>query len=201
MRKDSFKEPGNKEDLMWITDKSESILKTPIFSVVKTERRSRDGLKSGSFIQLHTANWIVVIPWFRDECGTPRFILEAQYRHGNNRVTWEFPGGLVEEGEESIKAAERELMEETGLKGKLTLLGEVSPNAAFMDNRQSFYLAEDLVRVSAQDLDENEVIDVFSRPVEEVLRDMGTGIYDNGIMMIAVAYFMRYAEAHPYLRE
>lgn len=200
MDKSEFKKPREAEDLLW-TEKSRSIeLHTPIFDVIKIDRENKDKNKKGSFVSLDTTDWIVVIPWFKGEDGEPRFIMEQQYRHGNSSVTWEFPGGLVDEGENSLHAAERELLEETGCKGKLTLLGNVCPNAAFMSNRQNFYLAEDLEKVAGQSLDENEEIDVFSLPVEEVLEKMGTGIYDNGTMMMAIGYFMRYAEKHPYLR-
>ena len=55
--------------------------------------------------------------------------------------------------------------------------------------------------VAGQSLDADEEIDVFSVPVEEVVEGLGTGLYDNGIMMLALGYFLRYAEKHPYLRE
>ena len=50
-------------------------------------------------------------------------------------------------------------------------------------------------------LDENEEIKVLTVPVEEALRDMGTGLYDNGIMMAAAGFFMRYAEKRKDLRQ
>ena len=201
MDKNLFKAPRQSEELIWKTGEKSLERHTPIFDVMKVERESRDGSKKASFIQLHTTDWIVVIPWFRDEEGVPRFIMEQQYRHGNSSVTWEFPGGLVDEGEDSLHAAQRELLEETGLRGRITKLGDVCPNAAFMDNRQNFYLAEDLELIAGQDLDENEEIDVFSLPVSEAVEKMGTGIFDNGTMMMALGYFLRYAEKHPYLRE
>ena len=201
MEKKLFSAPGAPESLKWVTRDEKLEMHTPIFDVMKVERESQSGEKKGSFVKLHTTDWIVVIPWFRDEEGVPRFIMEQQYRHGNDMVTREFPGGLVDEGEESLEAAKRELLEETGLKGRITFLGNICPNAAFMDNRQNFYLAEDLELVSSQDLDENEEIDVFSIPVEDAIENMGRGVYDNGTMMMALGYFLRYAEKHPELRE
>jgi len=49
-----------------------------------------------------------------------------QYRHGSETVILEIPGGCVDPGEEPIKAAERELLEETGYTNRSAAL-EVYP--------------------------------------------------------------------------
>lgn len=190
----------SRNDLVWKSGKRELLYKTRLFDVVGVERESSDGRK-GSFVALDSKDWIVAIPFCRDNNGVPYFIMEEQFRHGTASVTREFPAGLVEEGELALDAAKRELLEETGMVGDFTLLGNVSPNAAFMANRQSFFLVENLRTVSGQDLDANEQIDVIKVPVSEAIRDMGTGIYDNGIMMIALGFFLRLAEKRPELRE
>ena len=43
-----------------------------------------------------------------------KILLTAQYRFLIDAVTWELPGGRVDEGEDSITAAHRECIEETG---------------------------------------------------------------------------------------
>ena len=78
--------------------------------------------------------------------------------------------------------------------------GPACPNPAFMNNVQSFFLVEDIRKEGGQSLDPNEEIVVIEVPVEDVIRDMGQGLYDNGIMMMAIGFFLRYAEAHPELR-
>ena len=92
-----------------------------------------------------------------------------QYRHGADLITTEFPAGLVERGEDPAAAAGRELMEETGFRaGRLTLLGELTPNPAFMTNRCFTYLAEDLHPVGGPALDDLEALESLSLPVAEV---------------------------------
>jgi hypothetical protein len=68
-----------------------------------------------------------------------------------------------------------------------------------MSNRANFFLAEGLEPVSGQHLDKNEQLDVLSVPVEEVMRDIGTGMYDNGIMMIAMGFFLKESRKRPEL--
>lgn len=193
MTKDTFNR-GNTKDidhLRWDTKSRERSFKCPIFSIDNVVRSSQDG-REGTFVTVHSPKWIVVIPYFKDDNGVAHFIIEQQYRHGSDSVTREFPAGLVEEGEDPLEAAKRELFEETGaVAEKWTLLGNVSPNSAFMDNRQYFYFAEDLSIKGEQHLDLNEQIDVLSIPVDEVISEMGTGLWDNGIMMMALGFFLR----------
>lgn len=189
---------ADEKKLMWKTESVKKAFETRIFDVVMVHRKAPDG-REGDFVGIESPDWIVALPWYRKD-GVPYFIMEEQFRHGTESITREFPAGLVEEGEKALHAAERELLEETGIKGKFAELGCVCPNNAFMTNRQSFFLVTDIEKVSGQSLDPDETIDVIEVPVEEAIRDMGKGLYDNGIMMMAIGFFMRYAEEHPELK-
>lgn len=182
------------EKLKWSTLGRTTLFEGPIFDVISVERQAPDG-RVGSFIEVDAPQWATVIPWFRDEEGVPHFIMVKQYRHGSDQVTIEFPAGTVDPGEEPLVAALRELREETGYvpAGEVSLIGEVSPNPAFMNNRALFFLVEGVKKVGGQELDPNEQLDILKIPVSEVVDSMGYGLYDNGIMMIAQGYFMRYA--------
>ncbi|MGH0054354.1 MAG: NUDIX hydrolase [Sphaerochaetaceae bacterium] len=185
------------DHLVWKSGQRKRVFEGPIFDICTVQRTSTDG-RSSLFIEVDCPNWVTIIPWYRNEQGVPMVVMVQQFRHGSNSVTREFPAGVVEKGEEPVKAALRELQEETGLAGgTVTELGNVSPNAAFMNNRSFFFLVENASHISDQELDPNEQLDVFSLPVETVVADMGTGIYDNGIMMIALGFFLREAQKRP----
>lgn len=185
--------------LMWKSGKREQVFKGPIFDICTVQRTSSDG-RSATFIEVDCPKWVTIIPWFRNEDGVPMFVMVDQFRHGSATVTREFPAGVVEKGEDPMDAGLRELKEETGLEGtRVTALGDVSPNSAFMNNRSYFYLVEHVKHTSSQELDPNEQLEVLSIPVQTVIDRMGTGIYDNGIMMIALGYFLREARKRPEL--
>lgn len=181
-----------KENLMWKSYERTLLAETPIFNVNSVRRTSPDG-KEGNFVEIASPLFVNVIPYFVDTKGIPRFVMERQFRHGSESVTIEFPAGLVEKGEDPADAALRELEEETGIRcHKLTKIGELNTNPAFMNNRGYFYLAEELEELGTRHFDENEQIDTITIPCDEVFEKLGTGEFDNGVMLIAAFYYQRF---------
>jgi 8-oxo-dGTP pyrophosphatase MutT (NUDIX family) len=82
-----------------------------------------------------------VIPVVDTEEGR-KFVMIRQYRHGTGRCSLEFPGGIVDKGEDPVVAVSRELLEETGYAADLILpLGSLSPNPAIMTNSFHAFIA------------------------------------------------------------
>jgi ADP-ribose pyrophosphatase len=179
------------ERLIWRERGSRELLSNPIFDVRVSHRTSRSGA-AGDFYLLHARDWVNVVPVIRDPSGEDRFLMVRQYRHGMGGITLEFPAGILEPGEDPLAAARRELEEETGRgAGRITLLGKVSPNPAFMDNWCWTYLAENLSPPGKSRLDDTEVLDVHEVPVREVMEGVGKGELVNSLVMVALLWYIR----------
>lgn len=77
-----------------------------------------DGTQKAYDIEAHVGS-VTIIAVTPDE----QVIMVRQYRPGPDKVLLEFPGGVIEPGEQAQAAAARELLEETGYAGDLTCLG------------------------------------------------------------------------------
>jgi ADP-ribose pyrophosphatase len=171
--------------IKWAPLRRRELMRCPVFTVTERENEGPGGRK-GRFVVLEASDWATVVPLVR-EGGEDFFLMVRQYRHGSGELSVEFPGGVVERGEDPAAAAARELEEETGYRAEsIRLAGKVSPNPAIMANRFHVFLAEGLSRSGNVELDEHEVIDSFLVPVGEVRAAMGTGQYSHALMATAL---------------
>ena len=92
-----------------------------------------------------------------------------QFRHGVQKIIYEFPAGIVDPGELPIQAASRELLEETGYKaGTITLIGNIHPCPSFMTNTSFTFIAQDLTFTGEQHLDTHELLEPVIMPITTV---------------------------------
>ena len=184
--------------LTWIEIDRELVQKCRIFDLYKARRVSPEGKEVGMYL-LDTPDWITAMPLVKKD-GKEYFLMVRQYRQGMGGITMEFPAGTVEEGEDPEETARRELREETGYEfEKLTPLGQVNPNPAFLNNTFHAYLAEGVTGVAEQNLDEDELIHPVLVPAEEVIRNLGTGEYNNGTQAAALLFYLRWKGVLPAL--
>lgn len=179
----------------WRVTHRETLFSHRLFDL-RREALAAEGEVEGTreALTLDAPNWVNVIALLPDE----RVLLVRQWRYGIAAPTLEIPGGMVED-EEPEAAARRELFEETGYRaGKLTYLGEVEPNPAFITNRCLTFVAEDLVAgvEPTGDGEEELVVEIAARA--EIPRLIVSGAIRHSLV-IAAFYLFDHAWPRVYL--
>ena len=97
-----------------------------------------------------------------------RFVFEKQYRYAFDEEIIEVPAGKLEEGEEPLPAAERELLEETGYEPlEMVFLGDMYPTCGYSNEVIHLYYCEKAVK-KERHLDKDENIDLMLLSLEEI---------------------------------
>ena len=111
-------------------------------------------------------------------------ILEG-YKHGLGRSAWQTPGGYIEEGEEPLETAKRELLEETGYASDdWRHLGSFVVDANRRVNVGHFFLARAVRQVASpasDDLEESSIRWVAQTEVRVALVDGRVGVISHGV--------------------
>lgn len=120
--------------------------------------------------------------------------LVGQYRYTLDHYSWEIPEGGCPENEEPLEAAQRELLEETGLVAKhWELLGQAHLSNSVSDEVAFYYLAQDLTQQAAQP-EGTEKLLIQRIPVKTALQMVKTGEITDALSVITLlAYAQRIA--------
>lgn len=104
-------------------------------------------------------------------------ILVRQYKHGVGDVIIELPAGVIDEGEDPLEAARRELREETGYTAsEWQELGYFSRTPGKSRGGNIYiYFAGNAQKTDSQEFDEQEDIEVMLMPFSEALTMAKTG--------------------------
>lgn len=120
-------------------------------------------------------------------------LLQRLYKHGVGHVTWDLVAGLIDDGEQPLAAARRELLEEAGCASDdWTALGSFVVNSNYGCGRMHAFLARGIRRVqepASDDLEESELVE---RPFVEALDDLRSG----RIELLSAAAALALASAH-----
>lgn len=111
---------------------------SPWVRVVGKEVRLAPGDEAQHYHSLRVSDYVAVV------ARTPAGLIPIvrQYRPAIKTYTWEFPGGLVEDGEDPEYSCRRELVEEVGLDAEaVTFLGSYYADPGRLENRIHVFFA------------------------------------------------------------
>lgn len=128
---------------------------------------------------LETVDWVNIVPF--DFSG--QILINHQYRHGNQKLSYEIPCGMIDESDSSPQeAAQRELLEETGYVSKCLIdLGKSYANPARQNTRIHNYLALDIKYQQTPKFDPSENIESGLMALPDVMKMIDSGQFNHAL--------------------
>lgn len=125
----------------WLTLSSQQVYDNP-WITVREDRVVRPDGEPGIYGVVHYKNTAVGVLAIEED----HVYLVGQYRYPLQKYSWEIPEGGCPEGEEPLRAAQRELREETGLRAaRWRMLGEAYLSNSVADEYAVWFLATELM--------------------------------------------------------
>ncbi|HTS78829.1 MAG TPA: NUDIX hydrolase [Bryobacteraceae bacterium] len=132
---------------------STEVSKTPIFTVTFDHAVDPSGFEIKRAIVQHGGS-AVMLPV--DTRG--RILLVRQYRLPARQYLWELPAGRVDPGETLLKAAKRELVEETGYRAKRwRKIAEFFPSPGFLAEKMTIFVATGLTAGESTPMEDERI--------------------------------------------
>jgi ADP-ribose pyrophosphatase len=166
---------------------SRVVYRGPAFTVTADQVLEPSGVRARRDIVHHSGS-VVILAVEEDGSGS-RILLERQYRHAAQQSLWELPAGRIDNGENGLTAAKRELMEETGYSAmhwKCILRFYASPG--FLAETMDVYLARGLRRGKAQP-EADEVIRIRKVPLSTAVGMVMKGAIRDAKTIASVLWF------------
>ncbi len=151
----------------WEVVSSEYLTKHPPFFVSRKDVcKKPDGTLIAAYYVVELPPSVVVVALPDDD----HVLMIKQYRHPVAGISIELPGGFVEEGEEPLQAAKREMLEETGYTfSDYHYLGRIAANPGVLNNFTYMYVARNVKGTQKQQLEQSEEITIEIFEIRELL--------------------------------
>lgn len=150
-----------------IPDNAKKVFKGVIFDVYQWEQDMYDGSKA-TFEKLKRPDTVIVFPVLPDG----KILLTEQEQPGKEPFIGA-TGGRVDEGEDTLTAAKRELLEESGYEAEEFILWDAQHPTSKIDWVVYTFIAKGLKKIADLDLDAGEKIQLKPVTFDEFI-DLGT---------------------------
>jgi len=169
----------------WQVISSKPVYDNPWITVREDQVIRPDG-EPGIYGVVHFKNIAVGILAIEED----HIYLVGQYRYPLDLYSWEIPEGGCPEGEEPLRAAQRELREETGLDARhWRRLGEAYLSNSVADEYAVWFLATGLVP-GEQRPEGTEALTLRRLPLREVLDMALSGQITDALSLVAIMSYM-----------
>jgi ADP-ribose pyrophosphatase len=185
-KKVSRKKPAKTKQKTVQVLSSKVVHSAPVFQVTRDEVVEPSGVTVRRDIIRHPGS--VVILALDESKSEPSVLLIRQYRYAANQELWELPAGRIDEGEDALTAAKRELAEETGYSAsewKPALYYYASPG--FLTETMSLFAARDLRKGKASP-EEDEFITCKLVPLGKAVQWVMSGKVRDGKAIAGVLW-------------
>ncbi len=188
-------DPQINQKLKWKALNTRHIVQNQWIDFRETEFQFPDGTSFKPYYSYTRRDYVVVIAITE----TGEFICVRQYRQGIDKVTTEFPAGGLEysssqqyntdgndqQREDALKAAQRELLEETGYTSQQWHhLITLPSNATISSNYGHIFIARNCVKTQEQSLDPTEYLQLEFHDSQEIDRLIREGNFEQSMHVL-----------------
>jgi ADP-ribose pyrophosphatase len=171
---------------------SKDVFEGPLFRVKRDEIEEPTGKRVKRDVIRHNGSAVILAVDDRKSRKDPLILIERQFRHAAQHYLYEVPAGKMDNGEDHLEAAKRELREETGYSAKKwTKLVRYFASPGFLGEWMQVFLAEGLIAGEAQP-EEDESFELQFVPLSELLKLIDQGEILDGKTLISAMYYARW---------
>jgi len=132
---------------------SKEVYKCSLFSVTEDHATDGKGYEIHRSIVRHAGSAVMMAVDAKK-----RILLVRQYRLPAKQFIWELPAGRLDPGESPLRAAKRELVEETGYRArKWKKLVTFYASPGYVGEKMTIFLATELTEGEAQPMDDEKI--------------------------------------------